>query len=232
MVAAVAVSTAMTGCGEIVEIPVAMSETGQTEGATSSASGESTGSDPSGQGTATTKPPDVDDASTSGMADDGASSSGDAPPLQSIPFCLEDQRDVLTIPEDGTTGVATVEVAPPASVVGLEVTLRVTHPRLSDLRVELRAPDDTIITLLQGPECDGANIDARFQDGAAELGDEQCVTDDVAAITGSVRAVDALDTVLGRATSSGTWMLEITDTTPGEAGSLDQVCIVLTTEGG
>lgn len=224
--AAVAMSTAMVGCGEIVEVPVAMSETGQTESETSGNSGpEPTGGDE------TTQAPDVDDASTSGLADDGASSSGGEPPLQSIPFCLGAQRDVLTIPEDGTAGVAIVEVSPPAGVVGLQVTLRVTHPRLSDLRVELRAPDDTVITLLQAPACDAANIDAQFQDDAAELGDEQCA-DGVAGITGPVRAVDALDAVLGSAASSGSWTLELTDTRPDVTGTLDQVCIVLITEDG
>lgn len=230
MVAAVAVSTAMLGCGEIVEVPVAMSETGQTEGEpTSSSEGsEATGVDSIGQDTE----PDVDDAATSGPdpGDDGASSTGE-PPLQSIPFCLEDQRDVLTIPEDGSWGSAAVEVAPPAGVVGLQVSLRVAHSRLSDLRVVLRAPDDTVVTLLDAPACGGANISAVFQDDATELGNEQCLAD-VAAITGPVRAIDTLEAVLGSASSSGSWTLEITDTQPGERGTLDQVCVVLVAEGG
>lgn len=228
MVVVVAASVAMLGCGEIVEVPVAMSETGQTEGEpTSSSEGpEATGVDSTGQDTE----PDVDDAATSGPGDDGASSSGE-PPLQSIPFCLEDVRDVLSIPEDGTWGVAAVEVSPPAGVVGLQISLRVAHSRLSDLRVVLRAPDDTVVTLLDEPECGGANISAVFQDDAAELGNEQCVAD-VAAIMGPVRAIDTLEAVLGSASSSGSWTLEITDTQPGETGTLDQVCVVLVAEGG
>lgn len=228
MVAAVAVSTAMLGCGEIVEVPVAMSETGRTESETGSS--EPTGGDATGQATETTDVPDVDDAPTSGMADDGASSSGGEPPLQSIPFCLTDRDEGFMIPEDATQSTAIEVGSVDGEVVGLQVTLRVAHPRLSDLHVVLSAPDGTLIRLLDEPACNGANVNAMFQDDAAEVGNEVCLTDDTAAITGPVRALEDLDAVLGA--SVGTWTLEATDTVPGEAGSLDQLCVVLITEGG
>lgn len=230
MAATVAVSTAaVIGCGEIVEVPVEMSETGATEGDDTRGTAGSTEAPTSGQ---TTQTPDVDDASTSGPADDGAST-GAEPTLQSFPFCLLDdpQAEGVAIPDDGSWGTAALEVTPPAGVVRLEVSLRVSHARVSDLRVVLRAPDDTVVTLLEDPECNGANIDALFQDGAAEAGNEQCAPD-VAAIAGTVRPLEALEAVLGSAASDGSWALEITDTRPEATGTLDQVCLVLTAEGG
>lgn len=228
MAATVAVSAAaVIGCGEIVEVPVAMSETGHAE---SDASGTA-GPTETSAGDQTTQAPDVDDASTSGPADDGASTS--EPTLESVTFCLLDDPEAegFAIPEDGSWGTAVLAVTPPEGVVGLEVGVRVSHSRVSDLRVVLRAPDDTVVTLLEDPECNGANIDALFQDGAAQAGNEQC-DQDVAAIAGTVRPLEALEPVLGSAASSGSWTLEITDTRPEATGALEQVCLVLTTEGG
>lgn len=222
-VAAVVVSTAL-GCGEIIEVPVGTSESGQAD------SGEASGGHTSGQ---TTHVPDVDDTPTSGPADEGSSSDA-APMLQSLPFCLLDdpRASGVAIPEDASWGAAVVEVSPPGGVVvGLDVSLRVSHPRVSDLGVVLRAPDDTVFTLLEDPGCDGANIDAIFEDAAAELGNEQC-SEGVAAIAGAVRPLEGLAPALGRAMASGSWTLEITDTRPEQTGTLEQVCVVLTAEVG
>lgn len=230
-VAAVVVSTAL-GCGEIIEVPVGTSESGQANsGEASSTEGpEPSGGPTSGQ---TTQVPDVDDTPTSGPADEGSSSDA-APMLQSLPFCLLDdpRASGVAIPEDGSWGAAVVEVARPGGVVvGLDVSLRVSHPRVSDLRVVLRAPDDTVFTLLEDPECDGANIDAIFEDAAAGLGNEQCI-DGVAAIAGAVRPLEGLAPALDSAMANGSWTLEITDTRPEQTGTLEQVCVVLTAEVG
>jgi subtilisin-like proprotein convertase family protein len=229
MWATLAVGMAMLGCGEIIEIPVAMtSETGESEdGATSmEVTGDSTGADSTAS---STQPPDIDDASTSGATDEGSSSSGGRP-LQAIPFCMEPGQ-VVEIPDDGSVVQGTVEVEAPAgkNVVALQVGLRVSHSRVSDLDVVLHAPDDADVTLLDNPVCGGANIDATFEDHARLVGNEQCLAG-IAAIMGSVRAMDPIDALLGPS-MDGTWTLELSDTEAEEAGTLDQVCVVLVVEG-
>lgn len=229
MVVVVVAGTGLLGCGEIIEVPVAMtSETGPTDSGMSgpepTEGSGTTGIDPTGHDT---KTPDIDDASTSASADDTASSTGGRP-LELVPFC-RGTDDVLDIPEDGSFGESTVEVEPIEGVVSLGVNLRITHARVSDLQVRLRSPNGRTIELLTNPTCSGANISATFEDHAPELGNEQCLTD-VAAIMGSVKALDELDTLLDESLA-GTWTLEFMDTEPEEIGWLDEVCVVPVVEG-
>jgi len=224
-----AVGSAMLGCGEIIEVPVAMtSETEQTDsgmsGPESTEGPGTTGADPTGHDTNT---PDIDDASTSGSADDAASSTADRP-LELVPFCLQPE-DVPEIPEDGSWHASMMTVQSLEGVVSLQVGLRISHPRVSDLQVRLRSPDGETVELLMNPACSAANVSATFEDHAQELGNDQCLTD-VAAIMGSVKALDEVDRLL-RDSVEGAWTLELTDTEPEEAGWLDGVCIVLVVEG-
>lgn len=225
VVAAVVVGAAAQGCGEILEVPVAT--TAEPTGSTGGAEGPSATSDPGG----TTKSPDIDDASTSSLADDGASSTtgGGAMP-ESLPFCLR-LADVTMIPEDGTWAEAPIEVPAREGASMLGVGLRIAHRRVSDLRVELRAPDGTTRPLLDHPACDAPNVDAMFQDDAAQLANDQCLATEVAAIMGPVAALDELDSLL-RTPVGGTWTLALTDTEPDDShGTLDGACVVLVVEG-
>jgi hypothetical protein len=222
---AVVVSIATPGCGEILEVPVTTSEAGSSS--SSSEGGSETG------GATTTEPPpgtttapDVDDASTSGSVDDGSSSSGGA--IELVQFCRE-RLEPLALPEDGTSAAAMVEVDSRGDVVALQVAVRIMHPRISDLRLEVLAPDGSTVTLLDQPPCNGANIDAVFGDHAEPAAHDQCL-EGTAAIMGSVGAAEELGALL-RTPLSGTWTLEATDTVAEQAGTVEQVCVVLVVEG-
>jgi len=210
------------GCGEIVEVPVA-SSTGTTDEPTSASEGTSTTA-ASGE----TSPPDIDDASTSSAADDGSSGGTTGGVLELIPFCLELEGGV-SIPEDGSWAAAMLELPPQEGVQALGVGVRIAHPRVADLRVTVRAPDGTERPLLDNPACDAANVEALFLDEAAQLGNDQCLVDDVAAIEGTVAPLDALDELL-RTPVGGVWTLALTDTVAGEVGDLGQVCVLLGVE--
>ena len=229
MVVAALAGTALVGCGEIIEVPVAMtSQTGQTDEGTSGPESTEDSSSSTGLGStgSTTKAPDIDDASSSGATDETSSSTGGRP-TESVAFCLE-VDDVIDLPEDGSWQEWTVEVEPRDGVVSLGINLRITHPRVSDLQIRLRSPAGSTIELLTNPTCSGAHVDATFEDRAEELGNEQCLTD-IAAIMGSVKALDEMDLLLGDPVG-GTWTLLVTDTEPEQSGSLDDVCVVLVVE--
>jgi hypothetical protein len=236
VVAIVVVSATVSGCGAIVEVPVASTSEssgteGQSDGQSESPSGDERGTETSASSTeGETEHPDVDGASGSGTTGDGGpGDDGDEGPLASLSFCdvLEDPLDV---PEDGSWAEAAIDVPARQTASMLAVTLRLTHPRVSDLRIRLRAPDGTLASLLDEPACDQPNIDAMFEDGAEQLGNEVCHADGIAAIHGSVAAIDELAPLL-RAPVGGRWALELTDAVPGEQGMLDQACVVLTVEG-
>lgn len=221
------------GCGEIVEVPVA--STSETEATAGSGSSEGQTDAPSGdeQGTETTAVstggdtalPDHDSVSSSGAAD----SSGGSGPSTMLPFCHESEN-ATEVPEDGSWLEAAIDVPAREDASTLGVSVRLAHRRVSDLRIRLRAPDGTLASLLDEPSCDGPNVDARFEDGAAQLGNEQCTEDGTSAIQGTVAALDELAPLL-RGSVDGTWTLEVSDAVPGERGTLDDACVVLTVEG-
>jgi hypothetical protein len=231
----VVVVAVVSGCGAIVEVPVAStSETsgtegqsdGQSEGNGESSSGDERGSETGASSTeGETERPDVDGASSSGTTGEGSSGGGG----ESLPLCdmLENPLDV---PEDGSWAEAAIDVPARETASTLAVTVRVLHPRVSDLRIRLRAPDGSLASLLDEPACDQPNIDAMFEDGAEQLGNALCKASGIAAIHGSVAAIDELAPLL-RAPVGGRWTLELTDAVPGEQGMLDQACVVLTVEG-
>jgi subtilisin-like proprotein convertase family protein len=229
VVVAAVVGAAPSGCGQIVEVPIAMtSGTEQTSDELDETTGEATTHDPTGGAGST--PIDVDDASTSSPADDGSSSGSSSGGGTREPLTICGQLGKgIEIAEDDPWTETTLEIPPLDDVGTLRLSVRVTHPRVAELRLVLHAPDGTNVVLLDEPRCEGANIEAIFEDGATQLGNDQCLTD-VAAIAGSVAALDGLDALL-RTPVGGTWTLAITDTMPEQSGYLDQVCLVLVVEG-
>lgn len=219
--------TTALGCGEIVEVPVATS-TESTRGDTSEGEGSSTTAGPSttaDSGGATT-PPDDDQPSGSGE-DDSTTGTGE-PAQQQLCAVL---RDVLAIPEDGSAVEVAIEVPAVEEVSGLAVSLRLSHARVSDLQVTLLDPRGNSTRLLDHPACEGANVDALFDDDAVQPGNDQCFAGG-SAIMGQVQPVDPLAGLL-HASVAGTWTLAIIDdvAAPETQGSFDTACLVLTTGG-
>lgn len=214
------------GCGTIIEVPIVGTTTEMSEGE----SGDTTGTTAStvdgtmGGGTE----PDVDDAPSSGEPEATTSEDTSGGTTEQVSTCA---APALVIPDDGTWIEIPVELPAQDDVLGLGVAVRITHERVSHLRVRLRAPDDSFVTLLDTPSCQGPNVDATFEDAAAQSAEASCDTMGTSAIVGSVMPLDALAPLL-ETPVEGTWMLELSDATPDQQGSIDQLCLILTVEAG
>ncbi|MCX4243057.1 proprotein convertase P-domain-containing protein [Paraliomyxa miuraensis] len=217
-----------SGCGTIVELPVGDVSTGTTADedgiTTSSGTEQPDGTSNPGTSSQDTGEVDIDMLTSSGPTED-STSTGEM--LVSIPICGD---PLLEIPEDGTWAAAAIEVPAHAGVLDLDVAIRIQHPEVSELRVRMRAPDGTVVSLLDTPTCSGAGLEAIFDDDAGQSAEEACTEPGLAAIYGNVEPLDALAPLLA-APVVGTWIVEVTDVSPQQAGSIDQACITLTVEG-
>lgn len=119
------------------------------------------------------------------------------------------------IPDPGTLDLP-LTLGTSGNAKGLRVRIgSITHPYDGDLRLTLIAPDGRSVVLADrrgGPGQDW--VDAVFDDAAATS-----VLAASAPFTGSLRPEQALSTLDG-APLAGTWTLRVTDTSPGQAGSV------------
>lgn len=144
----------------------------------------------------------------------------------------------LTIPDDDLTGVSdviTVGVPDDAPISRVKVFLKVTHPRVGDLRATLESPSGTIITLFDRPGypanppygCTGEDLDVSFSDLAFltnAVFEGACGS--LPAIFGEYQPIDALSAFAGELLN-GSWTLTVYDGEAVETGSLEEWGIVI-----
>lgn len=119
----------------------------------------------------------------------------------------------LAIPDDGTPLETMLMVASGAVGPQTWVSLNVTHPEASDLTIEIVAPDGQA-RVLASPVPAGANLGGTtFRDGVGTT-----LADDGAPFTGEFEPAAPW---VGLPASEGPWTLRITDTTPGNAGRVN-----------
>ena len=116
-----------------------------------------------------------------------------------------------------------------ASIGDLDVLVNITHPALNELKLELIAPDTTIIRLVSNRTdaaggthvggVTGANLTDTVFDEQAALS----ITAGTAPFTGHFRPEEPLSTFTGMtaAQASGVWTLRITDFRNGNVGALN-----------
>lgn len=126
--------------------------------------------------------------------------------------------------EDVATTVSVLPVSLPAAVLDVKVSLRLDHPWLDDLRVELRAPDETRVVLLPAQVYFGENLGR----GDCDSGVEWMRFDDAAPsgpaagtapFTGVWKPHEAL-TNLNQRPLAGDWALAVIDTSEEDTGTL------------
>ena len=130
-----------------------------------------------------------------------------APPAASLPLAIAD----LSLVEQtvNITGM-------PGAILDVNVTLSITHPNVSDLRISLIGPDGTIINLANRVGGENPNFTATvFDDQAADSIDTAA-----APFTGSFRPHTGLSHYDGL-TANGVWTLRVEDLAMGNAGQLD-----------
>ncbi|WP_286789909.1 proprotein convertase P-domain-containing protein, partial [Thioclava sp. UBA3469] len=118
----------------------------------------------------------------------------------------------IAIADQGVT-TQSLFVGSDVVIADLDVTLSLTHERLSDLTVTLIAPDGTRIELFAA--LDGTAIDTRFDDAAGES-----ITGATAPYGVTYRPVGDLAALEGKM-SGGVWTLEIVDGAKRKTGTLE-----------
>jgi parallel beta-helix repeat protein len=133
----------------------------------------------------------------------------------------------ILIPDNNTAVDVPLTVGPNYTIADVNVTLNITHARASDLRLELVAPDNTVV-LLKNPGAvgvTGANFTNTYLDDSATLN----IDLGSAPFTGAFSsanfdpfAVGATGLgVLNGKTTGGTWKLRVTDTRIGNGGTVN-----------
>jgi subtilisin-like proprotein convertase family protein len=127
------------------------------------------------------------------------------------------QNVAMSIPDNAATpAVSLLEINSPGfTIADLDLRLDISHPRASELRIVLIAPDGTRITLVENLTATGANFrGTTFDDQAATS-----ILDTPAPFTGRFQPVEDLSALIGK-DLSGTWRLEVTDTVSGNQDPL------------
>ena len=107
---------------------------------------------------------------------------------------------------DLSTITSQLAVADSYPIVDLNVTVKITHPSVSDLRLTLIAPDGTQVRLVNVGDVSGSNLtNTVFDDEAVKS-----INQGTAPYTGNFRPVQPLQ-ALDLKTMAGTWKLQILD---------------------
>lgn len=208
----------LCGCGEVREVVI----DGTSGDGGSSDNG--TGGDTTGGSGSHDTGPDQDTEGSTGTttADTAGSSTGAVPEVEII--CVQPMG---MIPDDGTWLELVLDVPAGVTTTNMRTSVRIQHPRIADLRVELVAPDErTSALLLDSPSCNGANVQATFDDAAELSVDEACSDDPKAALLGPMRPVQPL-AVFASIPGDGTWTVRLRDLETGNEGVIDGICLEL-----
>ena len=205
------------GCGEIREVPVDLgNETEATEslGATSSSMTD----DASGSADETGVTTDQDDPGT-GPGPAESSSTGDG--QQEIQHCTDGFENEGRMPSFEIP----LDVPATANVLDVMIGIRMQHPLIADLQLEVVAPDGTVVQLLDRPDCSGSNLQAVFDDLGSGSPTDVCVPEGFIAVEGLVTPVQPLAPLLGQTNVAGTWALRV-DAESG-IGVVETWCVIL-----
>jgi subtilisin-like proprotein convertase family protein len=115
----------------------------------------------------------------------------------------------------------------PLTIRDLNVRVNLTHPRLSDLKIELVSPTNEIVQLVAAGTLTKANLsNTRFDDQAVKFQDQGAgpYAGIFKPAIGSSLAVYNSDSAIG------TWKLRISDTVLGSAGKLNSWGLTVTTD--
>ncbi|MBG84034.1 MAG: hypothetical protein CMJ40_05750 [Phycisphaerae bacterium] len=142
------------------------------------------------------------------------------------------------IPDDGSSSTAwTIPVDMDGIVTEARLHLDVTHPWVGDLEIVLRSPDGTPVTIIDRPGmpnggwigpwgCGGDDIDGFFDDDATVVGESMCSITEVPVMHGVMMPAEPLATFIGLP-AQGEWIVEFTDASPVDAGSVQGACLIL-----
>ena len=130
----------------------------------------------------------------------------------------------VNISEAGTpTVVARLDVTEALTIATVEVSLRINHTFVGDLKASLRGPDGTTIDLFnRAGGCTGDNLNLSFSDFAESSASDYvatCRPGGNPAISGTFQPVDPLAVFRG-GTTAGTWTLTVRDEAIDDGGAI------------
>lgn len=149
------------------------------------------------------------------LAADFAQAAGRTQPFSNPrAFAIPDATGTTTV-SNGTVS-STVVVSQDYSINAVRVRVNLTHPTLTNLKLELSAPSGQVITLFDGQGFAGDNLVDTVFDDAGSIS----VSAGVAPFTGSYQPLSPLS-VLAGGSSKGQWTLTVTDKVTGDSGTLN-----------
>lgn len=134
------------------------------------------------------------------------------------------------IPDNNAAGVTnSIASAVPGTIADLNVWVQVTHPRVSDLQVQLTSPSGTTQMLVDRPGipgggCNGDNVDAVLDDSATQAAETQCLTRP--ALSGRLVPNNPLSVFTGQA-AAGNWQLRVSDRANNQTGTFQRWCLLI-----
>lgn len=140
-------------------------------------------------------------------------------------YSIPDATPSGTVGANPIPGVVTsdVVISSDYSISSLKIRTNLTHPTLSNLKIELISPSGTPFILFDGNGFAGDNlVNTVFDDMAT-----QSVAQGTAPFTGSYRPITALSALSGTS-SKGTWQLKVTDSIVGDSGILQNWSLEIT----
>jgi subtilisin-like proprotein convertase family protein len=131
------------------------------------------------------------------------------------PACIEVEANEvgLVLPTSGTVST-TINVTEPVSILDLDVRIRITHPYSDELRVALRSPSGTWVSLFDTLYDSGNMLDTVFDDDGPIN-----ILYGEAPFTGTFRPRGLLSHFIGE-DAQGEWTLRIADDVTGDGGTL------------
>lgn len=133
----------------------------------------------------------------------------------------------ISIPDGNPSGVTSImQITEDIPILDLNVYLNITHSWVGDLRVSIKSPAGTSVTIIDRPGmtntgygCEGSDIDA-FLDDEAETAVENECSNSVPTIYGSFIPNNALSAFDGESTI-GNWELTVSDRAGSYSGTLN-----------
>lgn len=132
----------------------------------------------------------------------------------------------LAIPDGSASGVtSSFTVAENVSLTDLDVRVQIDHTWVGDLRIQLRSPAGTLVTLLDRPGvpastygCSDDDLDIVFDDGASQALESYCAGA-TPWYSGTALPTQALAAFNGESTA-GTWQLIVADFVGADTGNI------------
>jgi lysyl endopeptidase len=146
----------------------------------------------------------------------------------------------IAIPDNNATGITSdLELADGGELLGLEMSLDITHTWVGDLIIRLTHVDSgTMVTLVERPGqvdgsgfgCSGDNIQTGVSDDAPVSLQSNCISASVAYPEPAYSPNDPLANFTGL-DPSGVWRLSISDNAGGDLGTLNEWCLMPAVDG-